>query len=316
MDRIDEEITRLRRLIQLERDKEYNLYTGSILTATLEERRRLGVCWQPLKVIDSGYGMGDYPYLIVERTRGIGISHQFTAGSMASLYTVDREPGAEPVSGTIHWADEDKLKIILHSEDIPDWVDRCSLGINFMFDEKTYREMDRALEELMDTSHQRARSLFDKSRGHSPFLFREESWYEIPSLNESQNRALQKMMGARDIGVIHGPPGTGKTTTLVEIILQLVKREKQVLICAPSNTACDLLAEKLAGRGLTVLRLGNLSRIDPAILELTLEHKIGSHDQAKEIKKIRRRAGELRAKAGKYKRNFGAAEREERRFLY
>ncbi|MBN2443775.1 MAG: hypothetical protein JXJ04_20605, partial [Spirochaetales bacterium] len=122
MDRIDVEITRLRRLIQLERDEEYAQYTGTILKASLEDRRRGGVCWQPLKVTDSGYGLGNYPYLVVERTRGTGVPHQFSAGSMASLYAVDGEPGMEPVSGTIHWAGEDTLKIILHEEDIPDWV--------------------------------------------------------------------------------------------------------------------------------------------------------------------------------------------------
>lgn len=316
MNRIDTEIKKLKNLLDLERKEEYALYDEFIKASSLEERRRRGLCWQPLKIIDQGHGLGDYPYIVVERTKFTHVPHQFSAGKMVSLYPVDSTIESWTLTGTIHWADKNSIKIILNTDDFPDWVLRSSLGVNFLFDEKSYKEMDRALEQLLREENKRPRELFDKSRGNGELLFEKTISFNIPNLNGAQNEALNRVMAARDMAIIHGPPGTGKTTTLVETIIQLVKNEKQILVCAPSNTACDLLAEKLSRKGLETLRMGNLSRIDPEILELTLEKKVSNHEQAKEIKKLKRKIRELRSSAGKYKRNFGQAERTERRSLY
>lgn len=313
---VDEEVYRLKNLINLEKRDDFELYNKFIKNSTLEQRRYKGVCWQPLKITDSGYGIGDYPYLIVERTKFIDVPHQFSAGKQASIYLVNGDSQYDNVTGTIHWAERNRLKIILNKDDFPGWVHSSSIGINLMFDEKSYKEMDRAIDQLLDHDNKRVRELMDKSLGNSDLYFEGNEVFEHPDLNESQNEAMNKVLNSQDISVIHGPPGTGKTTTLVQTINQLVKREKQVLVCAPSNAACDLLAEKLSKQGLETLRLGNLSRIDPEIMDLTLDEKISNHSRSKEIKLAKRKAIELRSMASKYKRNFGSSEREERKQMY
>lgn len=315
MDRIDQEILRLKHLINLEKKDDFLHYQEFIQKATLEQRRFKGVCWQPLKISDSGYGMGDYPYLVVERTKCLDQSHQFSSGKMVSLYLVNGENEYDSVTGTIHWSEKNSMKIILNCDDFPGWVHTSSIGVNLLFDEKSYKEMDKTIERLLDPSNKRVRELIDKSLGNSDFSFTKHENFELPALNQSQNEAMNQVLNAEDFAIIHGPPGTGKTTTLVETINQLVKREKQVLVCAPSNAACDLLAEKLAQKGLNTIRIGNLSRIDPEILSLTLEEKISHHERSKEIKQVKRKATELRSMASKYKRNFGHSEREQRKLL-
>lgn len=316
MERIDEEVYRLKHLINLEKRDDFLQYSEFIKNSTLEQRRYKGICWQPLKIVDSGFGLGDYPFLILERTKTLDTPHQFSGGKMVSIYLVNGDGEYDSVNGTIHWAEKNKLKVILNTDDFPDWVHKHSIGINLLFDEKSFKEMNNALDALLNKENKRARELLGKSIGVSDLHFRKETEFELPHLNESQNRAMNQVLSALDITVIHGPPGTGKTTTLVETISQLIKREKQVLVCAPSNSACDLLAEKLHKKGLNTVRLGNLSRIDPEIVELTLEEKIGSHDRAKEIKTVKRKATELRNMASKYKRNFGKSERDQRRLMY
>ena len=316
MDRIDEEVQRLKSLINIERKEDFEQYSSFIKQSTLEQRRYKGVCWQPLKIVDSGYGIGDYPFLIVERTKFLDTPHQFSSGKMVSVYLVNGDDEYESVHGTINWSEKNKMKIILNSDDFPDWTHKGSIGVNRLFDEKSYKEMDRTLDALLDKSNKRARELMDKSLGKSDLFFSKNPAFDIPHLNLSQNEAMNQVLNAQDISIIHGPPGTGKTTTIVETITQLAKKEKHILVCAPSNAATDLLAEKLSSAGLNTLRIGNISRVDPEILDLTLEEKISSHPRSKEIKQVKRKAIELRNMAGKYKRNFGKAEREQRKLMY
>jgi superfamily I DNA and/or RNA helicase len=123
-------------------------------------------------------------------------------------------------------------------------------------------------------------------------------------------------MAAKDIAIIHGPPGTGKTTTLVQAIRQTLNSERQVLVCSSSNTAVDLLTEKLHREGINVLRLGNPARIADDVINNTLDAKIAAHESYKDLKSYRKTADEYFRMAGKYKRNFGKAEREQRQLLY
>ena len=116
---------------------------------------------------------------------------------------------------------------------------------------------------------------------------------------------------------MHGPPGTGKTTTLVQAIKAMIKQDhKQILVVAPSNTAVDLLSEKLSDEGLNVLRVGNPARVSERLMSLTLDSKMAEHSRMKEIKKLKKQASEFRNMAHKYKRNFGKAERDQRKALF
>ena len=137
------------------------------------------------------------------------------------------------------------------------------------------------------------------------------------SLNASQTEAVQKILVAEDLAVVHGPPGTGKTTTLVQAIKSLWKRdEQQILVVAPSNTAVDLLSEKLSEEGLNVLRIGNPVRVSEHLMSLTLDSKMSAHHFMKEVKKMKKQAADFQNMAHKYKRNFGKAERDQRKALF
>src|SRR5579863_34516 len=136
----------------------------------------------------------------------------------------------------------------------------------------------------------------------------------VPGLNASQQTAVNRILAAEDLAIVHGPPGTGKTTTLVQAIRALVSRDPApVLVVAPSNTAVDLLSEKLAETGLNVLRVGNPAKVSEQLQSLTLDSRMAEHPATKEIRRLKKKAGEFRDMAHKYKRNFGPAEREQRK---
>jgi ATP-dependent RNA/DNA helicase IGHMBP2 len=141
--------------------------------------------------------------------------------------------------------------------------------------------------------------------------------YTNVKLNASQNAAVKNVLGAQDVAIVHGPPGTGKTTTLVAAINALIERgEPQILVVAPSNTAVDLLSEKLSETGLQVLRIGNPVRVTERLQRLTLDSRMAEHGQIKEVKKLKKMAAEFKNMAHKYKRSFGKAEREQRKALF
>lgn len=141
--------------------------------------------------------------------------------------------------------------------------------------------------------------------------------YINSQLNDSQQAAVNKILQANELAIVHGPPGTGKTTTLVQAIKAILSREHgQVLVVAPSNTAVDLLSEKLAAENMEVLRVGNPARVSDQLMSLTLDSKMSGHSAMKEIKKMKQRAAEFKNMAHKYKRNFGKAEREQRKALF
>jgi ATP-dependent RNA/DNA helicase IGHMBP2 len=136
-------------------------------------------------------------------------------------------------------------------------------------------------------------------------------------LNASQQAAVNKILTANDLAIVHGPPGTGKTTTLVQAIKAMIKQnQQQILVVAPSNTAVDLLSEKLSEEGLNVLRIGNPARVSERLLSLTLDYKMAEHSHTKEIKRLKKQAAAFLDMAHKYKRHFGKAERDQRKALF
>jgi len=202
-------------------------------------------------------------------------------------------------------------------DELPDWCDDGKLGMNLLFDESSYREMDIALEKVINASNNRLAHLRDVMyKLKEPQMQKLDPFLYIPNLNKSQNQAVLTILAARDIAIIHGPPGTGKTTTLVQAIRQTLFSEKQVLVCSSSNTAVDLLTEKLHREGITVLRLGNPARISEEVLMNTLDAKVAAHESYKDLKSYRKTAEEYFRMAGKYKRTFGKEEREQRQLFY
>jgi len=310
-----ERLQHLQKLLKIERDEDFAQYKSFFSRNNINHRKENGVTWYPTIITNIEIGLGEYLIIDIERTTNHNEPHQFSGGKIASLFS-NTHPDATPLNGTIKVIHQNKLRLSLTVDELPDWCDDGKLGINLLFDETGYREMDIALEKVITASNNRLAHLRDVMYGLKPPVFDKVSFTPITGLNESQNNAVQKIISAKDIAVIHGPPGTGKTTTLVQAIRQTLKTEKQVLVCSPSNTAVDLLTEKLYREGINVLRLGDPARISEEVLINTLDAKIAAHASYKDLKSYRKTADEYFRMAGKYKRTFGKEERQQRQLLY
>ncbi|MCB0638661.1 MAG: AAA family ATPase [Lewinella sp.] len=309
---ITAELTTLRELLALERAADLEYHRQKIASLPLEERVAEGYAWYPVEVVKSGYTIGSRAFVIVER-KAPYTPDQFRAGKTVNLFT--RQPNVKQPekSGIIQYADKGRMKIVLNQQDLPDWLGLGLLGVDLLFDDRTYVEMEKALKQVTAAKGDRLAELRDVLLGRFPGRFQEiDPMMGSSLLNDSQNEALRDALATYELGVIHGPPGTGKTTTLVEVVRRLTETESTVLVTAPSNTAVDLLTERLAEQGLQVLRIGNISRVDESILRHTLEVQLANHPDAKQIKKVKIQAADMRRKARRFKRSFGAEERRER----
>jgi superfamily I DNA and/or RNA helicase len=219
-------------------------------------------------------------------------------------------------TGVINFIERNRMKIILNTKDIPEWIDESALGLDMLFDERSYEEMEKVLHKVIKAEKNRTAELRAVLHGLQPALF---SSYRIPislpQLNLSQNESISGILSAKDVAIIHGPPGTGKTTTLVQAIRELNIREGTVLVCAPSNAAVDLLTDRLSAESLNVVRVGNISRVDEDLIRHTVDYIMAHHPERKNINKIRAQASECRRKAKRYRRSFGLRERENREKL-
>ncbi|RME99466.1 MAG: AAA family ATPase [Bacteroidetes bacterium] len=309
---IKAELQQLQVNLALEKSADLEYHRQKVQSLPLERQVEEGYAWYKVQVIKTGYTYGQRAFVIIERPEP-HLPDQFRAGNTVALFT--REAGVKrpEVSGIIHFVNRHKMNIILNQEDLPSWLQFGPLGVVQLFDDRTYREMEKALEKLLNANGDRLAELRDTILGRYQATFREVSeWIVGEGLNEAQNAALREVVGAHQLAVIHGPPGTGKTTTLVQVVLQLTQTEPTVLVTAPSNTAVDLLTERLAATGLRVLRIGNISRVDESVMRHSLDQQLANHPEAKTIKKLKIEAAELRRQAKKYKRKFGAEQRRSR----
>lgn len=304
----------------LHKEKEYDLmqYRQKILQASLKDKKNEGVCWYPVVVSRSYYGTGEKLIWELERTTDKNAPHAFQSGNLVRIFSnAAFHDGKEEVTGVINYLKKNDLMVItLNSDDVPDWAHSGKLGIDLLFDEASYREMEKAQKRIAAVEEGRQLELKEILYGGQKAAFNKAIPVNDPELNESQNIALNNILSANDVAVIHGPPGTGKTTTLVKAIVHTLKTEKQVLVCAPSNAAVDLLVEKLDQAGISVVRIGHPARVEESILSKTVDAQISQSPHYRDIKHLRKKAEEFRRLAGKYKRNFGKAERQQRKLLY
>ncbi len=315
MDKILNELLDVRALLKLEQEEDRKQFQLKNAQTSITERKRLGICWYPVSVIKQDVGFGNKMVVELERTAARDQLHMFQAGSSAQLFT-NGEGGV--LNGVVLEVKRNKLRLATSKEDLPDWLEGgARLGVELTFDEVSYREMEYGLMKVMEAEKSRLAQLRDIILGAEPAIFRREKPFEsIPALNDSQNEAVRNIVQAKDVAIIHGPPGTGKTTTLVQAILQtLAAGERKLLVTAPSNTAVDLLTEKLAEQGVNVIRIGNPSRVSQVLLEHTLDSQIMHHREYKQLKKLRKSAQEYKAMASQYKRNFGHEERMQRQIM-
>lgn len=314
-----QELRKLIDLLVIEKEEDLRQYLEQFERCSIAERRKNGVTWYPLKINAEEIGPGDYITLEVERTQGVDEIHQFSNGKLVEIFSNSgsSEDDARRLQGTIRNVWGNRMRIATTVDDLPGWIDQGKLGINLLFDEASYREMVIALQKTIEAENNRLAELREILYGNEMATFeKEEEISVIHALNGSQQSAVRKIVSANDVAVVHGPPGTGKTTTLIRAIMQTLQHEKQVLVCSPSNVAVDLVTEKLVHQGVNVLRLGNPARVSEEVMNNTLDVKMMNHPNWKELKEYRKRAEEFFTMAKKYKRNFGASERQQRDLMY
>lgn len=301
-------------LLKVEKDEDYAQYQRKMLDTSIKERKKKGVTWYPVDLVNRFVSTGERYTLEFERTTDLDQNHSFHAGAVVSVFSGHGEE-AKTVSGVVSYQRKEKMRVVLNTADLPDWVREGKLGVNLLFDEGSYREMNNALKEVAAAEKGRIAELRDVLYGAKEASFKKGFDYQSVNLNDQQNQALTNIFNAQDVAIIHGPPGTGKTTTLVNAIKEVVKTERQVLVCAQSNAAVDLVVEKLDELGLDVLRLGHPARVTPQVIENSLDVKISKHNFFKELKEIRKKSVEYRKMGQKHKRNFGQDERMQRKLV-
>ena len=309
-------------LIQLERQADLEQYRQKVLLRSLQQRTKEGVTWYPVRLKRDYIGTGERIIVELDRTNHLDQPHSFQSGKLVSLFcNASGKPEKEHINGVVNYVSDNTLVITLNGEDLPDWIDNGMLGVDVMFDEMTYKEMEYALKTVMKAEGNRLAELREVLLGDGNQLqvTLQGTSNQQPAtsilLNESQNRALDKIINTPDVAFIHGPPGTGKTTTLVQAILATTRIENQVLVSTPSNAAIDLLVEKLSEQGLNVVRIGHPARVTEQTLSKTLDARIASHPSFAALRTLRKKLEQLRGMASKYKRNFGHHEREQRRLM-
>jgi superfamily I DNA and/or RNA helicase len=305
---VTEELRRVHALMQLEQREDQAQFKLKNAKASIQERQRRGLTWHPVTITQEDIGFGGKLVLELERPAHQQGLHLFQVGRNAALFGAAPAPSGDPptLHGVVTSVRRNKLQLTTTKEELPDWVlDGGKLGIDLTFDEVSYREMDQALGDVIGARGNRLAELRDVLLGARPARFRaphvDDLFYPSP-LNDSQQAAVRHVITAQDVGIIHGPPGTGKTTTLVQAILETIRRERRVLVCAPSNTAVDLLTEKLAERGVNVIRMGNPSRVSDLLLAHTLDARVMAHPSYSQMRAMRQTADQYRDKANELSR--------------
>ena len=333
---VEKELRYVQALLQLEQKEDAAQFKLKNTKASIKERQKRGLTWYPVNITQEDIGFGGKIVLELERPASQQGLHLFQVGANASLF--GNLPGyldadRPTLNGVITSVRRNKLLLATSKEDLPDWAQNgdqpggSKLGIDLTFDEVSYREMDNALGAVTRARGNRLAELRDVLLGAQLARYRapkaddlggDNLYYPSP-LNASQLAAVRHVMSAQDVAIIHGPPGTGKTTTLVQVILETTRRERRVLVCAPSNTAVDLLTEKLAERGVNVIRLGNPSRVSELLLQHTLDARVMTHASYAKMRAMRQTADQYRETANdrstKRVRDAGFEERQQRRQL-
>jgi len=307
------EIQRLLQCIDLEEKEQAQRYRLD-QQHSLKSLKAEGLALHPIIVIRKNFGYADYPEVNFKLSFPPE-ANLFRDGAAIECFIT----GEEPVKGVLMSLDGKSGEFRLFAPDFPDWIEDNGVGIKLAPDTRTTTIMKRVLNELENNKplFKRFEQLHEgEPAALAPAVKNIAVDFRNQQLNESQQQAVKAILQNEDITIVHGPPGTGKTTTLIEAIVQLIKNGEKVLVAAPSNTAVDNIAKGLLQQNIRLLRVGNASKTDEAIFAHTPEGRLANSKQQKEIKQLKIRAEEFRKMALKYKRSFGKAEREQRNLLF
>ena len=328
-----------RTLLQLEYYTEKEAFRKLTEQMGMQRKVKRGDAWFPLRVGKSFYNSLNQTAIEVFRTSDQDIEHNFEFGRPVMFFMVKKmgknenqgntalQQSENPsdanhkvqssnlkvqsikyfsFTGTVSYVDGDRMVIT-----VPDSAPLLELqqstdpiGVQLSFDETSYKLMFEALDRVMKAKNNRLaylRDLFYSHQKAGRFSFEP---MKFPWLNPTQERAVNEVLWAKDVAIVHGPPGTGKTTTLVEAINETLMRESQVLVCAQSNMAVDWISEKLVDRGINVLRIGNPTRVNDKMLGFTYERRFESHADYPQLWAIRKAIRELRKNRKKGSENY------------
>lgn len=289
-------------LLQLEYEYEKEQFKQQTELMGIGRKIKRGMCWYPLNLGRSYYNALNQLVVEVERREDKEIEHQFEYGRPVCFFTQELSGKLNYLNfvATVNYVDEDRMVVILPSADaLLALQSKEVLGVQLYFDETSYRLMFEALKQVISAKNNRLAELRDIFHGTQPVSTFSFQPIRFPWLNRTQEEAVNKVLHAKDVAIVHGPPGTGKTTTLVEAIYETLHRENQVLVCAQSNMAVDWISEKLVDRGVSVLRIGNPSRVNDKMLSFTYERRFESHPDYPQLWSMRKAIRELYARMRK-----------------
>ena len=293
-------IERQQLLLRMEYEYEKAEFRRQTETMGVARQVKRGLCWWPVGVGRNYYNSLNQLVLEVERTRDVDIEHSFEFGRPVVFFrqSADGQVSYYPFQATVSYADDTRMVLVMPGMNaVLDVQGADAPGVQLFFDETSYRAMFEALSDVARARGNRLAELRDLLLGTQKPGFRQLYPVRLPWLNPTQEAAVNRVLCARDVAIVHGPPGTGKTTTLVEAIYETLHREPQVLVCAQSNTAVDWISERLVDRGLSVLRIGNPTRVDDKMLSFTYERRFESHPAYPELWAIRRELRALQSRA-------------------
>lgn len=285
-------------LLRLEYEHEKEEFRRETELFGIGRKVKRGECWFPIVTGRRYYNSLNRLVIELWRTEDKEIEHNFEYGRRVTFFT-DSPAGLSylPFYATVSYAESDRMVVILDSEEQAERLQSAErLGIQLSFDETTYRLMFDALARVIAAKDGRLAELRDLFHGNGQPTFSSSIRPPaLPWLNRSQEEAVGEVLRAKDFLIVHGPPGTGKTTTMVEAVCEVLKREPQVLVCAQSNTAVDWISEQISDRGIQVLRVGNPTRVTDKMLAFTYERRFENHPDYEQLWSMRRTLRQLQS---------------------
>lgn len=299
-------------LLRMEYEYEKEEFQRQTETMGVARKVKRGLCWYPANTGRYYYNSLNQLVLEIGRQQDTDIEHSFEFGRPVCFFRQSADGGITyfPFQGSVSYADDTRMAVVMPGAGAAmELQQAANLGVQLYFDETNYHTMFEALNHTAAAKNNRLAELRDILLGQQQPAFRELYPVRFPWLNATQESAVNRVLCAKDVAIVHGPPGTGKTTTLVEAIYETLHREPQVLVCAQSNTAVDWICEKLVDRGVNVLRIGNPTRVNDKMLSFTYERRFESHPSYPELWSIRKELRQLKEHKGNYQEREGIRSR-------
>lgn len=294
-------LTHHRQLLEEEYRFERENFKRDTVTMALGRKIKRGICWYPLRVGRNYYNSLNQLSLEVFRSEDSEVEHNFEYGKPVCFFTLDanENPHFLKFSAMVSYVEDNRMVVVMPDAASVTAVEGAErIGVQLFFDETTYRLMFQALDAAIAAKNNRLAELREIFHGDvrpsrsTPFPI------PLPWLNGPQQMAVNEVLRAKDVAIVHGPPGTGKTTTLVEAVYEILRRESQVMVCAQSNMAVDWISEKLTDRGVNVLRIGNPTRVNDKMLSFTYERRFEAHPDYPQLWATRRAIRQLYSQKG------------------